>query len=260
MIQTFFRINGRKLIPALALSLAALTPFRTAYSYVMPTIEVSPLNFVSVASWFAELEKWATQLQNWQAMASRFNPSAITMALNGTQLKKLDFGDEAKFIEQSCPGSNISISLSGLINTALSSIINSGVTDDIPKSQLKLCYLIAKLQVDKYNRTVDIVAQINGYAGQVKNLQELFNNLSDTIATLTGKPLADITNKMQITQQNMSNMQDMMETYKSSMKADDEAIASLQAMQNNLGRIALRGKPTPIGQAVELVTFKSLFD
>jgi len=231
----------RKAVPVLALSLAAWMPVKQAQA-AWPVQEVGIVGQTTILSWAKEFVEWEQQLQSWKTQISGVLNLTNALNMNGLfGLSKIDGTAQTNLINQSCPGPNL-LSASG-VTQAISSFISSDLTSDIPGNQQKICSQIVTLQIDKYNRTVDMLNRINSFGDKIKQLQGTLNTISSLGGLLGGgQSIADITNKMNQAQQNSTGLDAEMKAYQASIAVDDAGISSLQQMQSNLAKIAIKGK------------------
>jgi hypothetical protein len=247
----------RKTLPALALGMAALIPVRQAQA-TLPVIDYAHIaqDFVD---WLQNFMEWEQELQSWATQVSNIGASITGLGLNSSALQPLSDTDKVNLINASCPGPNL-FSVSGLAQ-AITQVLSPDSNANITQSQQQICQHIVQLQIDKYDRTVIMLARINNYGNTLSQLQSTLNNASSSIHNIaaaaggSGQSIADITSQMNNAQQNMTGLDAEMKAYQASISVDDAAISALQQMQSNLGKVALHGSPTPLGQLIQASAF-----
>jgi prefoldin subunit 5 len=256
----------RKALPILVLGAAALLPLEQTQA-AMPVVDWTHIGN-DLLDWAQNLQEWMQELNSWKTQISSLGSLVNGLNISGSSLQTISDADKVTLVNQSCPGPSL-LSAQGLaqmLTTALNA--NAGLTGNIQQSQQNICQQIVLLQVDKYNRTVAMLGRINGYGNTLAQLQNTLNTVDAALKGITAltsggsisQSIADLTSQMNSAQQNRSGLDAEMKAYQASISADDAAISSLQMMQSNLGKVALHGSPSLLGQVIQAGAFAAAFN
>ena len=199
----------------------------------------------TIEQYAKQVQQYATQLQQYQQLLSSVGSLSNGLSLAPSQLQPVT--DTATLIQGKCPGA---ASPSGLVSSLMDSM-SSLLTQPISGTQQALCAQIVSMQIDKYNRTVDLLARLHGYAGQFQQVEDLANAIS-TLAD-TGRVSTQV-------QKYASALDTEMADWQAQMQADDAVIATLQSQQAILSHLALRGSNTVLGNVVQAAAFAAAFN
>lgn len=135
-------------------------------------------------------------------------------------------GDPTSLIQAKCSGG--SSSPIGSLMTSLTSLVGGPMN----QSQQAICAQIVTTQVDKYNKTVDMLNTLNSYTTSLNTLQKAINAIK-----LMGQSSSANSQASGYSAQLQTQMSD----WESQMQADDAIIKTLEDQQSLLTQIALNG-------------------
>lgn len=194
-----------------------------------------------------QVQQYETQLQQYQQMLSSIQNISNGLSLAPNQLQQITNTDS--LIQGACPSSSGSGGLTGLVSNMMNSM-TSLMSQSIRQSQLQICGQIVTTQVAKYNSTVDMLNNLHDYGSQFQQLDNL----------LQGNPTqADAERAAAQVEKYNSAVNTQMSNWQASMKADDAIISTLQGQQSILGRVALNGSNTVLGNVVQAGAFAAAF-
>lgn len=199
----------------------------------------------TVEQYAKQVQQYATQLQQYQQLLSSVGSLSNGLSLAPNQLQPVT--DTAALIQGKCSGA---ASPAGLVSSLMNSM-SSLLTQPIGQTQQALCAQIVSVQIDKYNRTVDLLDRLHGYAGQFQQLEDIASAIS-TLAD-TGRVSTQV-------QKYASALDTDMGGWQAQMQADDAIIATLQNQQAILSRLALKGSNTVFGNVVQAAVFAAAFN
>lgn len=255
------RLPGKKML--LALSLACALAAGSASAQVLVTdsanISTNQSGFASqlaktidqykqqIEQYAKQVQQYETQLQQYQQMLSSIQNLSNGLSLAPNQLQHITNTDS--LIQGACSSSSGSGGLTGLVSSVMNSM-TSLMSQSIRQSQLEICGQIVTTQVAKYNSTVDMLNNLNNYGSQFQQLDNL----------LQGNPTqADAERAAAQVEKYNSAVNTQMSNWQTSMNADDAIISTLQGQQSILGRVALNGSNTVLGNVVQAGAFAAAF-
>ncbi len=239
----------------LALGLAAgMAAVDTAYAQVIvaapTTVAVNEQGFATqlaktVEQYAKQVQQYATQLQQYQQLLSSVGNLGNGLSLTPNQLQPVT--NTAALIQGKCShADNPTVLVSSLMNN-----MSSLLSQPISQTQQALCAQIVSVQIDKYNRTVELLNRLRGYASQFQQVESTASAIS-TLAD-TGRVSTQV-------QKYASALNTDIGDWQAQMQADDAIVATLQNQQAILGHMALRGSNTVLGNIVQAVTFATAFN
>lgn len=155
--------------------------------------------------------------------------------------------DTTALVQQACPGTTDPLSIAA----SLVGLDPAELTGDIKTAQNKICQRITLLQIDKYNKAATMLNHMNDYFA---GLQQLTAK-ADEIVGEALHAVGDRGGVQNQTGQTQTSLSVEMSNIKQQLRANDAAIATLQAQQSMLGNIAVKGSPTLIGNAMQTIGF-----
>lgn len=192
-----------------------------------------------------QIQQYATQLQQYQQLLSSVGSLGNGLSLAPNQLQPV--ADTAALIQGKCSGATGPADLVGSLMNSMSSLL----TQSIVQTQQALCAQIVTVQIDKYNRTVELLDRLHGYASQFQQVEDLASAIS-TLAD-TGRVSTQV-------QKYASALDTDMGDWQARMQADDAIIATLQNQQAILSHVALRGSNTILGNVIQAAAFATAFN
>lgn len=226
--KALLRQRLRKTGLALALSLACGL-FATSASAQWAVIDSSNIetNLAGFAKQLAQtVQQYQTELQEYAQMQSSIAGLSTGMSLTPNQLQPIP--DATSLIQANCAGASGSSGLMGNIMNSLSSLMTQSIT----QSQQQICAQIVNTEVDKYNKTVAMLNQMNTYSNMFQQVQQVGQSISTFADSGRANNQAQTYSDALTTE--MSNWQ-------AQMQADDAIIKTLQEQQGILARVALNG-------------------
>jgi hypothetical protein len=207
--------------------------------------QVSVINYTgdlaNKAGFAAQLAKTVEQLQQevaqYEQLLNTVEGLGTNISLVPNQLQPI--GDPTALVDQSCPGASGGALVSSVVTSIASSLTG---TASITDQQQELCQKITLLQIDEYNKTVDIANKIGGYGGTLQKLNTLANEVN-TLGTSSGATTQAQTYAANITTE--------MNDWQTQLAGDENLIKALQAQQGILARTAMRGQNTPLGNVIQ---------
>jgi hypothetical protein len=196
----------------------------------------------TVEQYTTQLSQYATELNQYAQMISSIQGLSSGMTLLPTELQQIT--DETSYVEASCPGGS-----SGILDT-LTSSLSSVLGGSITQQQQQVCAQIVHWQIDKYNKTVVVMNQLNNYASQ-------FQQIEHTLASIT--TMADTGRAANQAFDYNNAVTTQMSGWRAAMQSDDAMISSLQSEQSMLASKALRGSNTVLGNLVQAAALKAAF-
>jgi hypothetical protein len=242
-------ISGRRTGLSLGLGLAFITIFfgSTVSAQVVvvnPTGEAK-----NVFGFAAQLAKTVSQLQQevaqYEQLLNTVEGLGTNISFTPNQLQPIS--DYSSLIDQNCP-SGTSGSIASSLVTSIASTISP--TQSLAASQQQLCAQITMVQIDEYNKTVDIANQLGGLGGTLQKLNQLANEVN-SLGTSAGATTQAETYT--------ATVSSAMNDWQIKVAGDDKLIAALQQQQGILARVAMRGQNTPLGNVIQAGTLAAWF-
>ena len=197
----------------------------------------------TVEQYTTQLKEYATQLQQYQQMLSSIQGLTTGMSLKPNQLEHIT--NTEAIIQAKCAGSGGA----GVVNSLMNSM-SSLMTKPIGETQQMLCAQIVIQQVQKYNKTVDMLNKLQGYSGTFQEVETAAKGVES---------MADSNRASTQVEQYSSAVQTEMANWQAEMHAADSIISTLQAQQSILGHIALKGSNQTLGTVVQAAAFAKAF-
>lgn len=192
-----------------------------------------------------QLQQYELQLQQYQQMLSSIQNISNGVSLMPNELQRVT--NTAALIQGRCSST---AGVSGVVSTLMNSM-SSLMTQSITQAQQILCERIVTTQIDKYNQTVDMLNKLHDqYGDQFQQLESLFGS---------GSSMADTDRASGQVQKYSDALATEMGNWQTRMKADDAVIETLQSQQSILGRVAMKGSSTTLGNVVQATTFAAAF-
>jgi hypothetical protein len=192
-----------------------------------------------------QVDQYTTQLQQYQQMLSTIQNIPNNLSLSTNQLTHLT--DTDALIRGKCSGTS---SPGGLVSSLMNSM-SSLMSQSITQTQQAICGQIVITQVKQYNDTVDMINKLHDqYGDQYQKLDSLFG--SDNSMADSGRASGQA-------QKYSDGLATEMSDWQARMKADDAVIETLQNQQSILGRVAMRGSSTVLGNVIQATTFAAAF-
>ncbi|WP_329743305.1 hypothetical protein [Dyella sp. A6] len=196
----------------------------------------------TVEQYQKQIQQYTTQLQQYSQMLSSIKGLNIGMSLTPNQLTPIS--DPNSLVQANCAGGS-SGGLLGSVLNSLGSIANQSIT----QSQQQICAKIVLTKIDKYNKTVDMLDQVNKYSNTFQQVQQTGQSI-DTMAD-SGRA----NNQAQVYS---SALNTQMANWQAQMQADDAIIRTLEDQQSMLANIALNGgNGSMLDSALPNVTFQT---
>lgn len=254
--KTMFRSFKRKSGLALGLSLAcSLFAGGTQAQVLVTDVAGDASNAATQAStaaavlkqidqYIMQAQQYASQLQQYAAIITSIQGMAtggISLMPNTLQ----PITDSSSLVQQSCPGAG-----GGGVMGDLTSIVTSAFSQSITTSQQNICAQIVITQVDKYNKTIKVIQDMQQFGSSLQALTKAIGNVTNQ-----GDSNRVSANASVQTQQISADMAD----WDTQMKADDAVISTLQQQQSILAKVALNGSNTILGNVVQAGAFAAAF-
>ncbi|HWX65268.1 MAG TPA: hypothetical protein VNZ27_02465 [Rhodanobacter sp.] len=198
----------------------------------------------TIDQYTTQLKEYSTQLQQYEQMISSIQSMGNGISLAPNQLEKIT--DTDSLIQGKCSGS---AGVASVVSNVLNSM-SSLMTQSITQTQQMLCAQIVTQQVDKYNKTVDMLNKLNNYGTQFQQMEQMVQSVSTQADS--GRASTQVEKYGQAVQTDMADWQ-------AQMNVDDSVISTLQNQQSILGHIALKGSNSPLGNIVQAGTFAAAF-
>jgi hypothetical protein len=179
--------------------------------------------------WLETLEQYREQIAHYQQMMASVMSISFSGMTISNKLSRID--DPSSFVAQACPGSG-DLASTALDLVGLSSLDFNG---NIAQSQRQICQRITLLQIDKYNKTADMLNKMNQYGSLFQQIDQLRAALGSINAI--GNLQA---NSNEVARSGFKLTGDV-ENWRAQMTADDAAIQTLHGQQTLLANLALKG-------------------
>lgn len=192
-------------------------------------------------------QQYANQLQQYAQMLSQIQGLSTGLSLLPNTLQHADAN---ALTNANCAGGSGSF-----LNSLAGSVINdvtSMITGNTPvaEQQQQICARIIYFQVDEYNKTVDMLNQVNNYSTMFTKVEGVLNSVST---------LADAGRANNQAQDYANAMTTQMVNWRSQMQADDSIIKMLQSQQSLLARTVFSAHPDLVGQATQAAALTAAF-
>ncbi|RQR79127.1 hypothetical protein DIE11_17135 [Burkholderia sp. Bp9012] len=197
----------------------------------------------TVEQYAIQIKQFANEVSQYEQMLSSIEGLRSGLSLMPNQLQQIT--DESSYIEASCPGG------SGGIMDTLTSSITSIMGGSIAQQQQIVCANIVHVQIDKYNKTVLVMNQLNDFSSK-------FTQIENTLAGVT--TMADTGRAANQAADYHNAVSTQMSDWQAQMQADDARIGALQSIQDALAKKALRGSNTVLGNLVQAAALKGAFE
>lgn len=195
----------------------------------------------TIEQYTTQLKEYATQLQQYQQMLSSIQGLSSGMSLAPNTLQHADAGP---LIQAKCASS----SGSGIVGNVMSSL-TSLLSQPLSDSQQQLCVQITTTQVDKYNKTVDMLGKLHSYSDMFSQVEKVAQSIST---------VADAGRASNQAQDYNNALTTEMANWEAQMRADDSIIKTLEDQQSILSHIALNGSNNSVlGDALPNSIFQS---
>ncbi|RDS83376.1 hypothetical protein [Dyella psychrodurans] len=171
------------------------------------------------------VQQYQTELQQYAQLLSSVQGLNTGMSLLPNQLQPIS--DPNSLIQANCSGA----SGNGLLGNVMNNL-TSFMTQSITQSQQQICAQIVSTEVDKYNKTVAMLNQMNTYNTMFQQVQQV----GQAVSTLADSGRAN--NQAQVYS---SALATQMSNWQAQMQADDAVIKTLEEQQMILARVALNG-------------------
>lgn len=251
MKTTRLRTSLRKaacVLPLLLGSLLFTSPARAQLATVdFAAIATAAEEYAEQAKrWSDTVKQYEAQVAHYQQMIAR----AANLNFSVEPTSTLDrITDISGMVAQACPGSD------NIVDTALSitglSSLNLG--GNLAKNQQQICQQITLLQIDKYNKTADMLGRMHQYSDLFQQIDQL-RNLVDGSSSV-----GDLQANTNEAARNANKLAKEISDWQGQIAANDAAIHALNEQQSLLANIALKGKSSPLGQIVQAGAFGTAF-
>lgn len=187
-------------------------------------------------------QQYLTQVQQYEQMLTSAENLGMNVSLVPNTLQPIT--DTDSMIQQNCNGGS---------SSGFGDILNSVVSlfsQPISQSQQAICGKVVELQVDKYNKTVDMLNQLQTYNGSLQKLSNMANTFDNM-----GKSSSTTTQATTYT----SQLTTAMNNWQTQMQADDTMISALRDQQSMLAKMAMDSKPDFLGQGTQAAALTLAF-
>lgn len=196
--------------------------------------------------WSDTLAQYQKQIAHYQQMIATVMNLNFQSLLPTAQLQKIT--DTSTLIRQACPGA------SSLASTVISSITPLNLNGPIKENQDRICQNVVQLRITSYNETVDMLDRLNQYNGLFKKIDDLRNSLMGSSSS-QGDMQANTNEAMR----NANKLQNEVSNWQARMNVYETAIKTLESQQSILAGVALKGKSSLTGKAIQAATFAAAF-
>jgi hypothetical protein len=190
-----------------------------------------------------QLQEYETQLQQYQQLVMKVQGLGTNVTIMPNSLQQIS--DPSTLIAQNCPGPSGG-SVVGTVVTSIASAFSPA--DSITKSQQAICAKMVTLQIDKYNKTVIILNDLNTYGGTLQQLNDLANQITN---------VGNASNTTSQAETVSATMARSMHDWETSVAGDDRLIEALNQQQQILAKVAMNG--SPMGNVVQGAAFALAF-
>lgn len=206
----------------------------------------------SVEQYASQLKQYTTQLAQYKQAIDQYTQILMTVEGLGTNIsftsnKLKPITDYAGYIDQNCPSGASGSIVSSILNAAISSI---SASQSIRESQHQICAQMTLVQIDQYNKTIEISNTLDTYGGTLQKLNKLANQI-DSLGSASGATTQAETYS--------ATVGFAMTHWQAQMAGDKNLLEALEQQQNVLAKVALRGKSTILGNVVQAATLEAWF-
>lgn len=204
-------------------------------------------NFVeTVAHYAKEIAQFEAVLDHYAQQLISLAGMKFTQPVMNTTLVEVPL---TQGMDETCPNNT---GVTGIANELLQ-LVAPDFNKPIVASQLQICQQIVMRRNHQYNLTVNMLNRLQGtysqYLQQYENLAALVGNSQGALA---GSQSAII--------RGSANLETEMKNWQAQIQTDEQIINYLQSQQAMLGKMAMRGKNTVLGNVVQAATLKLAFD
>jgi len=216
------------------------------------TIDTAAIN-AAIAEYGEQAARWGKTLAQYQQQVAHYQQMIATVANLNFSIQPTStltrITDISGMVAQACPGSSrLADSASSIAGLAS---LNLG--GNLAANQQTICQRITLLQIDKYNKTADMLGRMNQYSGLFGQIDDLRNRVSgaNSVGDLQANTNEAVRNANKLTKE--------ISDWQGQMAASDAAIRALQEQQSALANIALKGRSSPLGEIVQAGAFAAAF-
>lgn len=186
-------------------------------------------------------KEYAQQIQQYEQMLTNIQDLGSNFQFTANTRTKMQ---EGPLIHASCNGGS-----GGILGNLLDNV-TSLVNQTLEKSQQSICAEIIRIQVGKFNSTVDMLDAIDSNAAA---LQKVKNDASNA------KNMGEVNSAAAEAASYSSQMATRVTNWSATMKANDAMLTSYRDMQSTLARNAMNAKPGLLGQTVQAAALTAAF-
>jgi hypothetical protein len=191
------------------------------------------------------VDQYTQMVEQYTAMLTDLRSLNLNVATIDNQLQPI--ADASSLVKQACPGAT---DVSGMASNLVGLNV-AEMKEDIRTSQTKICQRITLLQIDKYNKVVNMLNRMNIYFA---GLQQVTSK-ADQLAKKADHALGNRDMVKYQADQLQATLVIEMSNIEHQLRANDAAIATLQAQQSMLGKVALKGSQSLVGDAMSVIAF-----
>ncbi|MCX7512379.1 hypothetical protein [Frateuria sp. STR12] len=196
----------------------------------------------SMAGYTRQGLQFAKQVEQLQQLLMTVKGLGTNISFFSAKLEPIT--DPTELIDQNCPSASGGSVIGSLLTSAASAISDQ---TPITVAQQQICANITVLQIDQYNRTVNIVNQLDQYSGTLQKLNKLANQVN-TLGTTSGATTQAAT--LDATTSYAT------QHWQTAIAGDQAIIDGLNKQQSILAKTALRGQNV-LGTVVQAAALKS---
>lgn len=244
-----YRRTALALATSLTLALGLVVPVQQAQAFVF----FDPTNFfANLGGWVEDIYEYGTEAKRWSDTAQQYKNEYDSFMAQIAQItniayslgikpgQKLDRIPEDHGVADRC-GENAM--------AALGRLITLNPSGNIVNQQKQICASIQIMQNKKYNETVAFLA--DNQKEMIKDFDQFKQQANKA------KNIGDSNKAAQDGVSLTSKLQSRISNYQTQMQAYDAYIATLTNQQQNLARIAMKGKAGVVGTLVKTATLKT---
>lgn len=191
----------------------------------------------TISQYEKQIQQYELQLQQYQQMFINLKSLGNVMPSFNNQLQHLDANQLAQV---ECSSSNGTWSVGGIVQSVTSSFDKTYV-----EAQKEICAQVVTIQVDKYNKTADMMDRLNYYNSLAQQTDQSRTGISQDSGT------GDLNSNTNQAARNLADLQTEIANWQSQMAADDSMLKTLQDMQSVLAEAALKGSQDMLGKGVQ---------
>lgn len=184
-----------------------------------------------------QIQQYELQLQQYQQMFINLQSLGNVMPSFNNQPQHLNANQLAQI---ECNSSNGTWSVGSIVQSVTSSYDKQYV-----EAQKEICAQVVTIQVDKYNRTADMMGRLNYYNSLAQQTDQSRTGISQQSGT------GDLNSNTNQAARNLADLQTEIANWQSQMAADDSMLKTLQDMQSVLAEAALKGSQDMLGKGVQ---------